>query len=281
MVEVKVITVKKAKALIQKERVTGRRDRKKSPIIEEYEGYLRKLQRGKAIGITLKDGDKFQTIKYRLNNAAKSLSIKNLKIERAGNKVVVYKEVRPRTSRVRQNQAEVSLAPGVPTEEHYLYQFEHEPEGAPPSLPPQTFESSPSASATDESSFADTSALTPELTPSSTPVQQDEVMTFDEEYQDLMVHGLKTCETTIERYPGDTFDVFGDEYVITKVEQLTLGDVAEKRFKEHGLYSPKEFREVWKERHGGTYDPEQKVWLHHFRKRFELPIEVDSDANLE
>ena len=92
-----------------------------------------------------------------------------------------------------------------------------------------------------------------------------------------MMRGRKTCEARFERYSGLTFEAFGDEYAITKVEYLPLGDIAEKWFKEHGLYSPKEFREVWKQKHGGVFDIEQKVSLHHFKKSFEAPVLPHSD----
>jgi len=128
MLEIKVITVKKAKADIQDVKTKSRKIRRKSPIIEEYEGYLNKLERRKAIEFTLKEGDKYQTIKYRLNNAAKSLGIKNLKIERAGNKVIFYKEVRPRTRKIVPHKAEVSPPQDETQQEQYLYEFEYQPE---------------------------------------------------------------------------------------------------------------------------------------------------------
>ncbi len=97
MPEFRVVTVNKARALIREEKLRNRDGRKKSAIVLEYEKYLMNLERGKAIGIALDEGDNVQTIKYRLRNAAKSLGIKNLKIERAGDKVIVYRETRPRT----------------------------------------------------------------------------------------------------------------------------------------------------------------------------------------
>ena len=274
MLETRVTTIRKAKASIQDEKVKSRKRRKKSPLMEEYEGYLKKLERGKAIGFALKEGDKYQTIKYRLNNAAKSLGIKNLKIERAGNKVVFYKEVRPRTRTVVQHKAEVSPLQDESKEEQYLYESEYQPE-------PESEPARPDAPAT-QSAFAATAAQDLTDTPTSAPMpeQEEELLAFDfdEEWEEPMVHGQKACEARIERYASTTFEAFGYPFVITKAEQLALGDISQKWFKQHGFFSPREFQEVWKQRHEGVFDPEQKAWLHHFRRGFDTPIEPDSDV---
>ena len=99
MLDLKVTTVNKAKNIISDEKRKSIIKRKKTPVILEYESYLKRLERGKAITITLKESDKFQTIKYRLRNAAGNLGIKNIKIERAGDKVIVYREIKPRARR--------------------------------------------------------------------------------------------------------------------------------------------------------------------------------------
>ncbi|MGB2583473.1 MAG: hypothetical protein WBC89_04885, partial [Dehalococcoidia bacterium] len=65
------------------------------------------------------------------------------------------------------------------------------------------------------------------------------------------------------------------------VEQLPLGDISQKWFKQHGLFSPREFQEIWKQHHRGEFDPKQIVWLHHFKRGFEPPVEPDSDIYLE
>jgi len=139
MLEIKVTTIKKAKTSIQDERTRSRKRKRKSPIMEEYEEYLKKLERGKAIAFALKEGDKYQTIKYRLNNAAESLGVKNLKIERAGNKVIFYKEARPHTRKVVQHRGDVWPVQDESREEQSLYDSEYEAEPkselAPPDAP--------------------------------------------------------------------------------------------------------------------------------------------------
>ncbi|MGB3129145.1 MAG: hypothetical protein WBC11_05440 [Dehalococcoidia bacterium] len=271
MLEVKVTTIRKAKSLIHDERTKGRKHRKKSPIMKEYEEYLTNLERGKAITITLNKSDKYQTIKYRLNNAAKSLGIKNFKIERAGSKVIFYKEVRPRARKAAQHEAAIWPVQQDRSDEQNPYESEYEPESdAEPALADAT-----------QSTFETTA--TEDLGPTLTPGQKEELLAFDfdEEWEEPMIHGQKTCEAHIEEYTGNTFKAFGHNFVVTEVEQLPLGDISQKWFKQHGLFSPREFQEIWKQRHKGEFDAKQLVWLHHFKRGFEPPIEPDSDIYLE
>lgn len=273
MLEVKVTTIRKAKSLIHDERTKGRKHRKKSPIMQEYEEYLTKLERGKAITITLNKSDKYQTIKYRLNNAAKSLGIKNFKIERAGSKVIFYKEVRPRARKAAQHEAAIWPVQQDRSDEQNPYESEYEPD-AEPALADAT-----------QSTFASapTQDLTHRPTPTPTPVQKEKLLAFDfdEEWEEPMIHGQKACEARIEEYTGNTFKAFGHNFVVTEVEQLPLGDISQKWFKQHGLFSPREFQEIWKQHHRGEFDPKQIVWLHHFKRGFEPPIEPDPDIYLE
>ena len=236
MLDVKITTLRRAKSTIEEKRAKNRRRRKKAPIIEEYEKYLRMLERGKAITFELKDGDKFQTIKYRLNSAAKSIGAKNLKVERAGSTVVVYKEAKPRARKVGRREGEM-------------------PEMGLDDLPMEE--------------------VAEPVEDRIGPVVGDELV-FDEELEEPMLRGYKTCEARAQRFDGTGFEAFGRYYVITKVEQLTLGEVSEVWFREHGHFSTKEFREIWKQRHGGLLDPDQKVWLHHFERGFEPPADEDS-----
>ena len=269
MLEVKVTTIRKAKSLIHDERTKSRKHRKKSPIIEAYEEYLKRLERGKAITITINEGDKYQTIKYRLNNAAKSLGIKSLKIERAGNRVIFYKEVRPRARKAAQHEAVIWPVQQDRSDEQNLYESEYEPD-AEPALADVT-----------QSTFETTA--TEDLGPTLMPEEVGSVLElcFDEEWEEPMIHGQKTCEACIEEYTGNTFKAFGHDFVVTEVEQLPLGDISQKWFKQHGLFSPREFQEIWKQRHREEFDPKQIVWLHHFKRGFEPPIEPDPDIYLE
>jgi len=279
MPEFRVVTVNKARALIREEKTKSREGRKKSAIVLEYEKYLMNLERGKAIGIALDDGDNVQTIKYRLRNAAKSLGIRNLKIERAGNSVVVYREVKSRTRKAKQSSVEASPVREVVGEELADGREEEEccePESAVGEESP-AFEAPVEGDAGERPS-GDSEDPSEDAAPEPSPAGRrgEAMLEFDEEWREPMIREHKTCEACAERHPGLSFEAFGDEYAITKVEYLPLGEIAEKWFKEHGFYSPREFREVWKEKHGGVFDPEQKVSLHHFRKAFEAPPRPDS-----
>jgi hypothetical protein len=285
MPEFKITTVNKAKAIISSEKTEKRKKRRKSSIIEEYEKYLRNLERGKAIAIELKDGDKFQTIKYRLKAAAVSLGMKNLKIERAGDKAVVYREVRGRVKEwgggVRgggpvEERAGDELIPGETACEAFAEGevAGDELSGEVSQLPPAGGAGVPELAAVDMPDTGSAPALTQ-------AAPEDESLALDDEWQEPMIRGRKTCEARDYRFDGGVFEAFGDEYIIRKVEQLPLGDIADEWFREHGCYSPREFRELWKQSHRGAFDPEQKVWLHHFKKAFEGPVQPDSEGHAE
>ena len=278
MPEFRVVSVNKARALIREEKTKGREGRKKSAIVLEYEKYLMNLERGKAIGIALDEGDNVQTIKYRLRNAAKSLGIKNLRIERAGNSVVVYREVKSRTRKAEQGSAEAwPVREGVGEELADGREEEcREAESAVGEESP-AFEA-PEGGDAGERPSGDSEGPSEDTAPEASPAGRrgEAMLEFDEEWREPMIRELKTCEACVARHSGLSFEAFGDEYAITKVEYLPLGEIAEKWFKEHGFYSPREFREVWKEKNGGVFDPEQKVSLHHFRKAFEAPPRPDS-----
>ncbi len=273
MPEFRVVTVNKARALIRGEKAKSRDGRKKSAIVLEYEKYLMNLERGKAIGIALDEGDNVQTIKYRLRNAAKSLGIKNLRIERAGDQVIVYREVKPH-SRKADRKVEVvgeELADGQ-AEAGVSGETESAAGEASPAL------AAPMADNVAEPPSGDSSARSEAAAPEASPpaLRDDGILVFDDEWREPMIRGHKTCEACADRHSGLSFEAFGDEYSITKVEYLPLGEIAEKWYKEHGFYSPREFREVWKEKYGGVFDPEEKASLHHFKKAFEAPVRLDS-----
>jgi hypothetical protein len=271
MLNVRVTTVRKARLSLEDEKTKSRKRRKKSPIMLEYETYLMNLERGKALEMTLKEQDKFQTIRYRLNAAAKSLRIKNLRIHRAGDKVVCYREVQPRRQResgrpqrppAKLRKPTVAVAAELPANE---------------AVPEVDMIPDPVSEPASEPLPAGTPALTQDETAPPAqgqegPVYFDE-LEFDEECEMPMVYGIKTCETRASRYAHETFEAFGHQYVITAVEQLPLGEVQQKWFKQHGLFSPKEFKEVWRQRNKGEFDPEQKVWVHQFKRGFAPPPE--------
>jgi hypothetical protein len=188
MLDVDVTTLGKAKSLINNEKTKIRKSRKKSPIIQEYEGYLMKLERGKAITLTLKEEDIYQTIKYRFNKAAKYLGINNLKIEHSGNKVICYREVKPRGIKFVQDKILLDNVYEEPGEEQYPEEAESEAEhdiepaitdesDSEPTMETDTPDDSPPASQPD----------------SISDVEELLVFDFDEEWEVPMIYGHKTC----------------------------------------------------------------------------------------
>jgi hypothetical protein len=279
MADMWVTTVGRARASIKEQKVMSIKRRKKSSIMLEYESYLMRLERGKAIEITLKDEDKFQTIRYRLNNAAKSLRIRNLRIQRAGSKVICYREPQPRGVGVAEEIAQPpqprKAAKRTRTEKKAVGQVAPEPVSeAPletePAVTPEVPDVQPEAPEPQE----------PEPARVAQAVDQISKLEFDEECEMPLVHGIKTCETRVERYGRAGFEAFGHQYVITKVEQLPLGEVQQKWFKQHGLFSPREFKEVWKQRNGGDFNPEKMVWVHQFQRGFAPPSEPEEEFDV-
>jgi hypothetical protein len=131
-----------------------------------------------------------------------------------------------------------------------------------------------------EEAESDSGPIGSEAAPSieESPSSEIDLLTFDEEWQEALIRSRKVCDIREQYYPGDTFEAFGDEYIITKKQQIPLNEVAVGWFKENGFYSTREFKEVWKESHNGKFDPEHVVWLYHFRKAFETPIAQEENA---
>lgn len=88
MVKIERITLEEAKAT--------RRQMKKSPKIKEYEEIVLDLTEGEAIRIDAKvENEKPQTIKNRIIRIGKYHGIKNLKIQRRGDKISFWIEKKP------------------------------------------------------------------------------------------------------------------------------------------------------------------------------------------
>lgn len=91
---------------------------------------------------------------------------------------------------------------------------------------------------------------------------------FKERFREPMIRGLKTWTSRTKRYgkPGDTFEVFGQEFLIEKVERRTLADVAE-HYKEEGCSSWSDFVDVWESIHRRKgFNTWQRVYVHVFRR---------------
>ncbi len=92
---------------------------------------------------------------------------------------------------------------------------------------------------------------------------------FQEEFRDRMLDGKKTCTSRTKRYGevGDTFEAFGAELRIAITHKHPLYNVADILYEQEGFDTPEEFKACWIKLHPRRgFDPEQKVWVHFFRR---------------
>lgn len=101
---------------------------------------------------------------------------------------------------------------------------------------------------------------------------------FREEFRDRMLSGRKTCTSRTKRFGegGDTFEAFEAEFILERnnaglntiaVDRFPLSYVAKYFFGGEGFDTTEDFIECWKKIHPRKgYDPEQKVWVHYFRR---------------
>ena len=78
----------------------------------------------------------------------------------------------------------------------------------------------------------------------------------------------KTATTRTRRYGkrGDIFEVDKMLFMIMKMKQMSLAEVADYHYEAEGFRSPKEFINAWIKIHPrADWRPEQKVWIHFFQ----------------
>ena len=91
---------------------------------------------------------------------------------------------------------------------------------------------------------------------------------FKPRFKEPMLNGQKTWTSRNKWYGQiwDTFDAFGEEFVITNRARLSLGYVAD-HSKEEGCKSREDFIELWKQIHPRRgFLTEQIVKVHQFKK---------------
>lgn len=84
-----------------------------------------------------------------------------------------------------------------------------------------------------------------------------------------MLTGKKTMTTRSKKYGdmGDTFEIFGQKFIIKNIVKLRVGVVAYTYYDAEGLNSPEEFIEIWKKIHPMVgFQPDRKYWAHIFIK---------------
>ena len=90
---------------------------------------------------------------------------------------------------------------------------------------------------------------------------------FLPQFKDPMLDGQKVMTTRSKKYGniGDTFEAFGEEFIITSVFKLSLGHIAVMYHKEEGFKSKQDFIKLWKKLHPRVgYVPERIYWVHVF-----------------
>ena len=92
---------------------------------------------------------------------------------------------------------------------------------------------------------------------------------FLDRFEKALRDGTKTSTARNKRYghPGDRFTAFGMRFEITATRWMTLSDVANELWREEGVSSPLEFKEVWAQLHPRYgYKGHRHVWVHRFRR---------------
>lgn len=92
---------------------------------------------------------------------------------------------------------------------------------------------------------------------------------FKRRFKQVLLDGTKIWTSRTKRYGkrGDTFEIFGAEFLIECVEPRSLGNIAE-HWKEEGCESKGDFIEVWRKIHRCRgYVPTQRVYVHIFKRR--------------
>ena len=95
---------------------------------------------------------------------------------------------------------------------------------------------------------------------------------FGNHFENAILKDIKIYTSRTKKYGnvGDTFEAFGQEFVITSIEKWPLRDIARYFYKEEGLNSPEDFIILWNMLHPRKrWLPDQVVWLHGFERKRE------------
>jgi len=93
---------------------------------------------------------------------------------------------------------------------------------------------------------------------------------FRPDFQNALLHGIKTCTSRTVKMigePYDTFEAFGATFEIVQVYKMRLWEVADKLWDKEGCRSQEHFVEIWKSIHPvAGFQPTQKVRVYFFEK---------------
>ncbi len=93
-------------------------------------------------------------------------------------------------------------------------------------------------------------------------------ISFNNRFRQPMINGAKTCTSRPRQMAnvGDCFQTFGEYFIITEVNQMTLDFAANGLWKEEGTKSPEDFISIWKVIHPFRgFDPNWIVYVHWFK----------------
>jgi len=100
----------------------------------------------------------------------------------------------------------------------------------------------------------------------STTISKKVKIPFKERFREPMLRGIKCWTSRTKRYGNiaDTFEVFGETFVITEISKMKLKAVGD-RYLVEGCESREDFIELWQKLHPRTgFNPEQLVFVHVF-----------------
>ena len=92
---------------------------------------------------------------------------------------------------------------------------------------------------------------------------------FMQMFKAPMLDGRKTCTSRNKPVAeaGDTFEVFGAKFKVTRVMPLLLKDVADLYWRDEGATSSEHFLRIWKRtQRNREPDLERTVYMHRFRR---------------
>jgi len=91
-------------------------------------------------------------------------------------------------------------------------------------------------------------------------------MRFSESERKPMLSGRQTCTPNIDQLgdQGDTFEAFGESWVIGAVLALKLKVVRDDYYDQSGFLSPRDFERAWAKSHYKNFDDDSEVWVHWF-----------------
>jgi hypothetical protein len=68
-------------------------------------------------------------------------------------------------------------------------------------------------------------------------------------------------------YPGEKFELDGTSFLVTALEQKSLGDMTEEDAKSEGFPNLSAYKDIIIRMHPGMeWDPKALVWVHHYQK---------------